>query len=113
MINNVYDWLTANKLTLNTPQRKLTYQPRIVIFDSNQNKKVALQHKDYVKHLEILIDKNLSWKHHIDNIAIKVSRTVGLITKLRHCLPTHTLLNIYQALVALYLTYGLALVNLT
>ena len=118
-LNNVYDWLTANKLTLNTrksnfvifcpPQRKLTYQPRIVIFDSNQNKKVALEHKDYVKHLGILIDKNLSWKHHIDHIAIKVSRTVGLITKLRHFLPTHTLLNIYQALVAPYLTYGLAI----
>ena len=116
---NVYDWLTANKLTLNTrksnfvifcpPQRKLTYQPRIVIFDSNQNKKVALEDKDYVKHLGILIDKNLSWKHHIDHIAIKVSRTVGLITKLRHFLPTHTLLNIYQALVAPYLTYGLAI----
>ena len=63
-LNNVYDWLTANKLTLNTkksnfviicpPQRKLTYQPRIVMFDSNQNKKVALEHKDYVKLLGIL-----------------------------------------------------------
>ena len=116
-LNNVYDWLTANKLTLNTkksnfvifcpPQRKLTYQPRIVIFDSNQNKKVALEHKDYVKHLGILIDKTLSWKHHIDHIAIKVSRTVGLITKLRHFLSTHTLLNIYQA----YLTYGLAILG--
>ena len=118
-LNNVYDWLTANKLTLNIkksnfvifcpPQRKLTHQPRIVIFDSNQNKKVALEHKDYVKHLGILIDKNLSWKHHIDYIAIKVSRTVGLITKLRHFLPTHTLLNIYHALVTPYLTYGLAI----
>ena len=58
------------------------YQPRIVIFDSNQNKKVALEHKDSVKHLGILIDKSLSWKHHIDHIAIKVSRTVGLITQL-------------------------------
>ena len=109
----------ANKLTLNIkksnfvifcpPQRKLTHQPRIVIFDSNQNKKVALEHKDYVKHLGILIDKNLSWKHHIDYIAIKVSRTVGLITKFRHFLPTHTLLNIYHALVTPYLTYGLAI----
>ena len=51
----------------------------------------------------------MSWKHHIDHIAIKVSRTVGLITKLRHFLPTHTLLNIYQVLVAPYLTYGLAI----
>ena len=120
-LNNVYDWLTANKLTLNTkksnfvvfcpPQRKLiiTYQPRIVIFDSNQNKKVGLEHKDYVKHLGILIDKNLSWKHHIDHIAIKVNRTVGLISKLRHFLLTHTLLNICQAVVAPYLTYGMAI----
>ena len=88
-------------------QRKLSYQPKIVIFDNKQNKKVALEHKDYVKYLGILIDKNLSWKRHIDHIIIKVSRTVGLIAKLRHFLPTHTLLNIYQALIAPYLTYGL------
>ena len=76
-------------------QRKLSYQPKIVIFDNKQNKKVALEHKDYVKYLRILIDKNLSWKHHIDHIIIQVSWTVGLIAKLRHFLPTHILLNIY------------------
>ena len=116
-LNKVYDWLTANKSTLNIKksnfiifcpaQRKLSYQPKIVIFDNKQNKKTALEHKDYVKYLRILIDKNLSWKHHIDHIIIKVSRTIGLVTKLRHFLPMHTLLNIYQALIAPYLTYGL------
>ena len=116
-LNKVYDWLTANKLTLNIKksnfitfcpaQRKLSYQPKIVIFDNKQNKKVAPEHKDYVKYLRILIDKNLSWKHHIDHIIIKVSRTVRSIAKLRHFPPTHTLLNIYQALIAPYLTYGL------
>ena len=78
-----------------------------MIFDNEQNKKVALEHKDYVKYLGILIDKNLSWKHHIDHIIIKVSRTVGLIAKLRHFVSTHILLNIYQALIVPYLTYGL------
>ena len=82
-LNKVYDGLIANKLTLNIKksnfvilcpaQRKLSYQPKIVIFDNKQNKKVALEHKDYVKYLRILIDKNLSWKHHIDHIIIKVS----------------------------------------
>ena len=95
-LNKVYDWLTANKLTLIIKksnfvifcpaQRKLTYQPKLVIFDNEQNKKVALEY------LGILIDKNLSWKYHIDHITIKVSRTVGLIAKLRHFLPTYTLL---------------------
>ena len=88
-------------------QRKLSYQPKIVIFDNKQNKKVALKHRGYVIYLGILIDKNLSWKHHIDHIIIKVSRTVRSIAKLRHFPPTHTLLNIYQALIAPYLTYGL------
>ena len=82
-LNKVYDWLIANKLTFNIKksnfvilcpaQRKLSYQPKIVIFDNKQNKKVVPEHKDYVKYLRILIDKNLSWKHHTDHIIIKVS----------------------------------------
>ena len=68
---------------------------------------MALEHKDYDKYLGILIDKNLFWKHYIDHIIIKVRRTVGLIVKLQHYLPAHTFLNIYQALIAPYLTYGL------
>ena len=78
-----------------------------MIFDNKQNKKVALEHKDYDKYLGILIDKNLFWKHHIDHIIIKVRRTIGLIVKLQHYLPAHTFLNIYQALIAPYLTYSL------
>ena len=52
---------------------------------------------------EILLRKS----DHYGFRGINVSRTVGLIVKLRHFLPTHTLLNIYQALIAPYLTYGL------
>ena len=39
---------------------------------------------DYVKYLGILIDKNLNWKAHIDLIALKISKTIGMIAKLRH-----------------------------
>ena len=34
-------------------------------------------------------------------------KTVGLIAKLRHFVPQHTLLNIYRALILPYLSYGL------
>ena len=113
----LFDWLTANKLTLNIKktnfvifrpaQRKLTYHPEITIFDNDQNKNVALECKESVRHLGIIIDNNLSWKHHIDHVAIKMSRTVELICKLRHFLQRHTLLTIYRSLVAPYSTYGL------
>ena len=98
----------SNFVTFCPVQRKLTYQPKLVIFDNELNKKMALEHKDYVKYLGILIDKNLSWKHHIDHITINVSRTVGLIAKLPDTFcQRYTLLNIYRALIARYLTYGL------
>ena len=78
-----------------------------MIFDNEQNKNVALECKEFVKYLGILINNNLSWKYHIDYIVIKISRTIGLISKLRHFVPKHTLLNIYRSLIAPYLSYGL------
>ena len=41
-----------------------------------------LECKDYVKYLGILIDKNLIWKGHIDLIALKLSKTIGMIATL-------------------------------
>ena len=69
---------------------------------------VPLDCKDYVKYLGILIDSNLSWKIYIEYITLKISKTVGLIAKLRHFLPLHILLHIYQSLISPYITYGLS-----
>ena len=63
--------------------------------------------KNYVKYLGILIDKNLSWKIHIDYVATKLCKPVGLIAKLRHFVPQRTLLNICRALILPHLYYGL------
>ena len=97
----------SNFVIFSPAQRKFTYRPKIMIFDNEQNKNVALECKEFIKYLGILIDSHLTWKHHIDHIAIKISRTIGLISKLRHFVPKHTLINIYRSLVAPYLTYGL------
>ena len=50
--------------------------------------------KDHVKYLGVLLDSNLSWKSRIDNVALKVSKTVGVVARLRHFVPRTTLLNI-------------------
>ena len=44
----------------------------------------------------------------IEYIALKISKIAGLITKLRHFVPLHTLLNIYQSLMSPYITYRLS-----
>ena len=68
----------------------------------------TLQCEDHVKYLGVLLDSNLSWKFQINNVALKISRTVGVVARLRHFVPRTTLLNIYQSLILPHLTYGLA-----
>ena len=47
--------------------------------------------KGLVKYLGIMIDSELSWKHHNDFVCDKISRSVGIIAKMRHCIPWHLL----------------------
>ena len=64
--------------------------------------------KDFVKYLGIImIDSEPSWKHHIDFICHKISRSVGKTAKMRHYIPRHLLLNLYHALTTPYLNYGI------
>ena len=70
-LSTLFDWLTANKLTLNInksnfvifrpAQRKLTYHPKIMIFDNDQKKNVALECKEFVRYLGVIIDNNRSF----------------------------------------------------
>ena len=56
----------------------------------------------------LLVDKNLTWKYHIDYIASKISRVVGIISRLRHSVPLNILIQIYRSLIFPYTYYGIA-----
>ena len=70
-------------------------------------KSVKLERKDCIKDLGDLKDENLSWRKHIVTVASKISKTTGMLSKLRHFIPSSVLVNIYNALITAYLTYGL------
>ena len=72
------------------------------------NAVTALENKDCVKFLGDLIDKHLTWKQHVDYIASKISKIVGLIARLWHHVPLNTLLQIYRSLVFPLMYYGIA-----
>ena len=72
------------------------------------NGHISLEFKDYVKFLGVLIDKNLLWKYHIDYIASKISRVVGIIARLRHHVPLNTLIQIYRCLILPFTSYVIA-----
>ena len=72
--------------------KKLNYNPQVDVFANDSNKKVTIERKNFIKYLGLLIDENLSWKTHIHSVANKISKTIGLIARLRHIVPTCTLL---------------------
>ena len=116
-LNNVQEWLIANKLTLNIKksnfvifqprQRNQTHQISISLYNHSDKKCLKLECKDFVKYLGVLIDNRLSWKNHIDYLCNKISRTVGVLSKLRHFLPKHVLLKMYKSLLQPLLSYCL------
>ena len=70
-------------------------------------KKKLIEQKNSIKYLGIIIDSNLSWKEHIHQLSKKISRGIGIISKLRHYVNKSILVQLYYSLIYPFLTYGL------
>ena len=103
-------WIGINEL-INHGKKKMksinALKGPINVYDKNTGQYLSLDRKNYVKFLGVFIDSNLKWSHHINYVALKISRIVGIIARLRHFVPTQTLLMIYRSLILPYLTYGI------
>ena len=51
-----------------------TLSVNIQMFDNSNHFLTSLECKNHVKYLGVLLDSHLSWKYHIDNVALKISR---------------------------------------
>ena len=59
-----------------------------------------------VKYLVISFDSNLTWKNHVDELCLKLSKTVGIFSKLRYYVNVDILIMLYYSLIYPFLTYG-------
>ena len=57
-------------------------------------------------YLGIEIDETLSWNKHIEILSKKLSRTNGILSKLRYFIPLQTLSSVYYALFHSHICYG-------
>ena len=60
-----------------------------------------------VKYLDILIDLNLNFRFHLEEIENKLSKSLGILYKLKPILSQNALLKLYYAMVHSHLLYGL------
>ena len=65
------------------------------------------------KYLGLTFDSNLTWESHINELCSKLSKTVGILSKVRHFVDNHILVMLYYSLIYPFFTYGVHVSGLT
>ena len=112
-LNQSCNWCDANRSQINPD--KSTYLPishkvrdQILTLNLvNKNSKLACSNS--YNYLGVILDNQFHFKFHIANVITKVSKAVGIISKLCYFFPSATLLLLYYALVYPHLLFGLVL----
>ena len=57
--------------------------------------------------LGIHVDENITWKHHINYICTKISRSNYIINKVKRIIPVSCLQTLYHSIIQCHLNYGI------
>lgn len=110
-LSNVYEWLSANKLTLNMTKTELmliasrqklsqfTESPSLTI---NEN---AIEQVVSAKSHGVYVDQNINWECHIENISKKIACAIGAIKRIRHLTSFNVLIKAYNSLIQPHFDY--------
>ena len=107
-LKSVTNWLLANKLSLNVEKAKYVIFAGNKPFNDNFN--IEMCNKNVMrtcklKYLGIFIDQHLTWKDHISHIHSKISKSSGILYKVKNIVPQETLKLLYYTLIYPYLQY--------
>ena len=101
-------WLNANKVVLNVSKTKCMIVSNTL--DANDvplirfcNAPVELVSK--IKFLGVTIDNKLKFKDHVDDVSVRISRSIGVIRRISYFTPDHILINLYFSIVYPHMTY--------
>ena len=109
-LKKISNWLKANKLSLNIEKTKyMIFHPRNKAVN---DVRIQIDGKDISRVvnfnlLGIVVNERLDWKPHVNMIAVKISKSVGILNRLKNILPLHVKLTIYHSLIASYFNYGI------
>ena len=107
-LSKVSQWLAANKLSLNVAKTKFMvfhmHQKAVNYPDLylNGNK---IERVTQFNYLGLILQANLSWNKHISHISLKVSKTIGILNRLKSIYPRKVLLTLYNTLILPHFNY--------
>ena len=109
-LEKVSKWLSANKLSLNVGKSNFLH------FQYGNSKKeeikIKINHKEVeekcsTKYLGTIIDNKLTWKPHIQYIKTKLSKSIGMISKIRYFTTDRILSDLYYSFIQSNINYNL------
>ena len=84
----------AKEVIFSRKIRKTSHPP--LTFNNNSVKRVQFQ-----KHLGVYLDSRLDFREHLQNMFIKINKTINLLRKLQNNLPRAPLITIYKSFIRL------------
>ena len=104
------DWIRANKLSLNASKTEIVlFKPRNKKITKQLNFRVSgqeIKQSSQVRYLGVILQDDMQWDAHITNLEKKLSRSIGLLSKIRYYVPMHLLQTIYYSIFNSHLIYA-------
>lgn len=109
-LEHISDWLRCNKLSLNVQKTKymIFHKPQKKVNDLNLVlNNTAIQRVSDFDFLGLTINEHLNWTSHINKIANKISRSIGILNRHKYFIPLQSKLHIYNSLILCYINIGI------
>ena len=107
---SLFDWLCANRLSLNVGKTEfLIFRPS-KRFNETINLRInqkTIKESSKIKYLGVILERNLSFASHISELCKKLSTAVGMLYKMKNLCSASTLKTIYHSLFHSHMSYGI------
>ena len=112
VINNelckISEWLGANKLSLNISKTKFMVfhtSNRSVTYPVLQMDRKPIERVAQFNFLGLILQSNLAWSKHINHVSLKISKTIGILYRLKAIYPSAVLQTLYNTLILPFFNY--------
>ena len=100
------NWCAANRLSINSSKTSYMVVSNRTYSDISLSLNGSnLQLVDNCKFLGVIVDNRLKFDMHINKVCEKISKSLGVMYKLKNIVPSSTLISLYYALIYPHLNY--------
>ena len=109
-LQKLHAWFKANRLKLSIDKTSYCiYSPKKNNPAPNIGIRIGedIKRSSYVKYLGLIIDEQLTWEKHLEELGSKIVRYASIFRKVRHLLPRNCLQSLYNAFIQSRIDYAI------